>query len=429
MTQQRSETTARSLDVDVIVIGAGAAGIAAARTLAANGLSYRVLEASARSGGRAFSDEAVPGAVFDRGCSWLHNADVNPLTKLADEHGIRYGGNTGRRFHLDGRFLDETECNVMKAQIEASLETVAAAGSAGRDVAAADVLAADAPHADLVNYIINAYYGVGPAAFSTLEAGEEEGTGQDWVVWDGLGNLIERLAGAVESTCDCPVRSIERSNGGVRVTSDRGVLRAGAAIVTVSTGVLQAELIRFDPVLPDEKRAALEALPMGTLEKIAMVFDRDRFGMPPNTYLAVEKDGQFMGFHFLGGPLLLAYNGGERGAEIARLDNAEAVARALDHLEHAYGTSLRPHLLTTAHTCWVDEPWIRGGYSAARPGGGHAQREVLARPLWDCLFFAGEATESHRFSTAHGAWCSGERAAGEAIAALRGQPAAQSADQ
>lgn len=415
-----SETGARRRDVDVIVIGAGAAGIAAARTLAANGLSYRVLEASGRSGGRAFSDEAVPGAVFDRGCSWLHNADVNPLTRLADEHGIRYGGNTGRRFHLDGRFLDDTECGAMKAHIEASLETVAEAGRAGRDVAAADVLAPDLAHAGLVNYIINGYYGVAPAAFSTLEAGEEEGTGQDWVVWDGLGRLIERLAERVEITCDCPVRRIERSNGGVRVSSDRGELRAGAAIVTVSTGVLQAELIRFDPVLPDAKRAALEALPMGTLEKIAMVFDRDHFGLPPNNYLAVEKDGRILGFHFLGGaqPLVLAYSGGARGAELARLENAAAVDYALGFLEYAFGTGLASHLITSTHTRWVDEPWIRGGYSAARPGGGHAQREVLARPLWDCLFFAGEATESHRFSTAHGAWCSGERAAGEALALL-----------
>lgn len=406
------------------MIGAGAAGIAAARTLAANGLSYRVLEAAGRSGGRACSDEAVPGAVFDRGCSWLHNADVNPLTKLADEHGIRYGGNTGRRFHLEGRFLDETECQAMKAHIEASLETVAAAGEAGRDVAAAEVLAPDS-HAGIVEYMINAYYGVPPSRFSTMEIAEEEGTGEDWVVWDGLGNLIERLARAVEITCNCPVRRIERSSGGVRVTSDRGELRAGAAIVTVSTGVLQAELIRFDPPLPDEKRAALEALPMGTLEKIAMVFDRDHFGLPPNTYLAVEKDGRILGFHHLGGdqPLLLAYSGGDRGAELARLGNADAVALALGHLEHAYGTNLAPHLLTTAHTRWVDEPWIRGGYSAARPGGGHARREVLARPLWDCLFFAGEATESHRFSTAHGAWCSGERAAREALTLLRGGPA------
>jgi monoamine oxidase len=181
--------------------------------------------------------------------------------------------------------------------------------------------------------------------------------------------------------------------------------------------VLTDGAIAFEPDLPHWKRRALDALPMGRAEKIALAFDTDVFGTAENTLLNIEKDGRVVAFHLrlFGDPLAVCYTGGRLADAVADMKAGEAEAFALEYLQHAFGDGIRRRLRASTTTAWSRDPWSRGSYSAALPGG-HAQRAELARPLAPHLQFAGEATQSQSFATAHGAWLSGIRAA-EAVAA------------
>lgn len=220
-------------------------------------------------------------------------------------------------------------------------------------------------------------------------------------------------------TLDCPVRRVEWGADGVRVSTDQGNLRARATIVTVSNGVLADGGMVFAPELPTWKQRALEAVPMGRAEKIALSFDTDVFELPQNTLINIERFGCAVGFHLrpFGEPLAVAYTGGVLADRVAAMTVEEAKGFAMDYLAHAFGHGIRRHLRGTAVTAWGRDPWSRGSYSAARPGG-HTHRAALARPLTPRLQFAGEATLTGAFATAHGAWMSGIRAAKAVVAAL-----------
>ena len=410
-------TTADEAVVDVVVVGAGAAGIAAARMLRARGRSVQVLEADTRIGGRARTTSADLGVAVDHGCAWLHCADINPLRELADRLGVRYGGNPDMHYHIGGRWLDAAECNALRSRLRAVDADLVQAGQRGRDVAAAELLDADDPWAPVRDYLLTAINAVPPERYATADAAAEERTGEDWIVRDGLGYLIVRLAEGLPIRCGCPVRALRCGANGVHVRCDNEAYRARAAIVTASTAVLTGGLIDFDPPLPPSRREALERVPLGVAEKIALRFDTAITGRPGNTYLAIERDGEVLGFHVQpqAEEVLLAYVGGARAEAVAERTAAANADYALGFLEHAFGPGVREHLAAVTSTAWCREPWIGGSYSAATPGGGYAARAEIARPLHERILFAGEATHPHHFTTAHGAWESGERAAAEAL--------------
>ena len=325
------------------------------------------------------------------------------------------------RYHHGGRFVEDRERESIQAFLDRSFRILTEQGRAGRDVAAASVLARTHPNKPFLDYLVAAINGVDAEAYSTGDAAEEE-AGENWVIREGLGTLIaERLGAALPVTLNCPVRRVAWSDGGVRLVTDQGSLRARAAIVTVSTGVLAGGGIAFEPGLPDWKRRALEAVPMGRAEKVALAFDGDVFGVPENTLVSVERQGRVVGFHLrpFGHALAVGYTGGRLAGTVAGMAPDEAQAFAMAHLGHAFGDGIRRHLRGSSVTGWHRDPWALGSYSAARPGG-HAQRAMLARPLSPYLQFAGEATHSRAFATAHGAWMSGIRAAESVAAALAG---------
>lgn len=193
-------------------------------------------------------------------------------------------------------------------------------------------------------------------------------------------------------------------------------------IVTVSTGVLSAGGIRFEPGLPASKAEALAGLPMGDAEKIALRLTDGALPTPENTYLSLlDRDGAF-GFHLrpFGLPLAVAYTGGALARRIAGGPEAAAVDLARQRLAAALGTDVAARVEAGTRTRWRLWDGAAGSYSAARPGCHHL-RATLAQPVGQRLFFAGEATDSTSFATAHGAWQSGQRAAGEALAMLSGR--------
>jgi len=412
----------QSRDPDVAIVGAGAAGIAAARCLRECGLRPLVLEAGGRAGGRALTSSAGIGVPIDRGCAWFHDALRNPLRQQADRLGFRYDGNTRMRFHVGGHLLEGAAAEAIAAgwrRAEATLRTV---GGRGADVSAAELLDPHAPHAPIRDYLLTAINGVPPQRYATAEAGAEDAVQEDWLALDGLGCLLEHLGRGADIALGCAVRRVHDHRDGVRLETDGGSVRAAAAIVTVSTGVLGSGAIAFDPPLPGERRDALAAVPMGRAEKLALRFRHDPIGLPANTYVVIQRDGEVMGFHLLPGEALTAvgYAGGDAAAAIARGREEPTVEWALGFLEHAFGTDVRRYRSAATRTRWLQDPLFRGSYSAAVPRGGHAARRVLARPLTERVHFAGEATDPVAFATVHGAWTSGERAARQ-IAAMLGR--------
>lgn len=409
-------------ETDVLVIGAGAAGIAAARELDAAGLRYRVLEAATRIGGRAWTEHDSLDVPFDRGCAWFHCADRNPLRVLADEHGIGYGDNPALVYHVGGRFLDDTEARALRAAVAADTERLCAAGRAGRDVPAAELLDPDAAHAPVRDYLLTAINGVPPAEYATAEAAADDDSGQDWVARDGIGTLLERLARPLAIDAERPATAVDTGGARVRVDTPRGPVTARAVVLTVSTGVLAAGTIRFQPALPAAKREALAALPMGVAEKVALRFRGNPFPFAPDTYLVIQAgaDQPAFGFHLCPGghPVAVGYAGGPLARWLGNQSGEAARSFALDGLCHAFGEGLRAQCLASTHTRWLRDALTLGSYSAARPGAGHGVRERLAEPVGGRLFFAGEATDPVDFATVHGAWQSGTRAAREAMAAL-----------
>ncbi|MGH8428521.1 MAG: flavin monoamine oxidase family protein [Gammaproteobacteria bacterium] len=411
--------TNKNADVDVAVIGAGAAGIAAARYLSARGLNCRILEARSRRGGRAWTERDSLNLPFDRGCGWLHDAQHNPLRELAEAEGMECTDGLQFRFHLNGRFADKNESQELQDFLDRSYRLLKDEGRAGNDVAAAAVLDRNHPRRPFLNSMVSGINGVDVDAYSTGDAAADE-MGENRFLREGLGTLIAgRLGAGLAVTLDCPVRRIVWNGKGVQLETDRGRMRARAAIVTVSTGVLAGGGITFEPDLPDWKRHALDALPMGRTEKIALAFDIDIFGIPENTLLSIEKDGRVVAFHLrlFDDPLAVCYTGGRLADAVADMSGGEAEAFALEYLQHAFGEGIRRHLRAGTVTEWSRDPWSQGSYSAALPGG-HAQRAELARPLVPHLQFAGEATQTESFATAHGAWLSGLRAADAVAAAL-----------
>ena len=410
--------------VDGIVIGAGAAGIAAGRTLAERGLTCRVLEAASRIGGRAWTESETLGVRFDRGCAWFHCADRNPLRMQAQRLGFGYSGNPHLVYHRRGRFADDAEAERLRAAVAADTERLAAAGVAGVDAPAAAHLDPNADHAAVRDYLLTAINAVPPVAYSTLDAAADQDTGQDWVAHDGMGCLLQRLAEPLAVTTDCPVTRIVHDADGVRVTTAEGDVTARSAIVTVSTAVLAAGAITFDPPLPAAHQQAVAALPLGLAEKIALRFRTVPWSFPPNTYLVVDpgNGASAFGFHLAPGgqPLAVGYAGGATAQWLATADEQQAGDFALEYLEWAFGEGVRRACVAATRTAWQCDPWVQGSYSAARPGAGPGVRRQLAAPAAPRLLIAGEATDPVDFATVHGAWQSGERAAQEAAGLLAG---------
>jgi monoamine oxidase len=410
------------IETDVVVVGAGAAGLAAAARLQAAGVSFVLLEAKHRVGGRAFTDTSTFGVPFDRGCHWLHSASVNPLTAVADRLGFHYQSLPAkrRRLFLAGREADDATRDAAGAAIAAAFEAANVAGRAGRDVAMSEVIDAASPWRRLVVHWIGLMSSLPPEEISTLDFAGYRDTFENWPVAEGFGALVVALGAGVPVSLGVRVRAIDWSGAGVVVTTDAGDLRARTAIVTVSTTVLARGGIRFTPALPAELDEAIAACTLGHAEKIVFRFDRPIEGFAPTSYADTfepdrpERAPINFSVNPFGYPLAVGHVGGNFSAEIARAGAAAMIDFGRAALVDIFGADIGKRILGATVTAWSADPDIGGAYSSARPGQGPL-RARLTRPVGDRLRFAGEASAGADFSTAHGAHLSGLEAADWAI--------------
>ncbi len=403
---------------DVVVIGAGAAGIAAARSLIEQGLEVVVIEAADRIGGRAWTEAESLGAPFDRGASWLQGPAESIYERLARELDFELVDHRNPRdmLWIDGRAAETFE----RRQRDRTWSAFYSALANGRgDVPAASLLDMDAPFANVVSTWM------GPMDFG---ADMDQVSRLDWysfadhrinaLVREGLGTLVETLGQGLPIRLNTSAQHIDWSGDGVRVETDAGTLQARACIVTVSTGVLASGAIRFTPELPASKAQAIADLPMGQLLKIGLMFDGARFGVSPNDFLSHDIAGALPApaCYFLAFPnnhdYMVGFAGGGFGSELEAEGEAAAIAFAMERLESMLGSDVRRNFLRGTMAGWEGNPLTRGAYSAARPGG-FSGRAALGTPLGDRVFFAGEAMAVPHATLVTGAHINGENVAME----------------
>jgi monoamine oxidase len=411
-------------DPDVVVVGAGAAGIAAARTLIAQGHSVLVLEAAPRIGGRAWTESSTFGVPFDHGCSWIQSAKQAFFKETAEALGytVQRHDDVGETVFVGDRVACDHELEQYWDAYERVERALEDAGEQGFDVAASTVMPA-VPWSAVSQSWMVMDMAVDFDALSTADWWNGAETAPNYLVEQGFGSVIAHLGADLPVVLSSPVSTIAWGGEGVAVTTASGTVRAKACVVTVSTGVLNAGAIAFDPVLPAWKQEAIADLPMGLLAKVALQFDATRFSFRPGEWLTyyVPETLPAPACFFLTWPfnqdLMIGFVGGDFAWELSQAGTEAAVDFALGEVEAMVGSRAREAFVKGTFTQWAHDPLTLGAYSALRPGRFGA-RETLAQPLGERLFFAGEAAAGAHYATCGGAWLSGERAAGEVMAVL-----------
>jgi monoamine oxidase len=414
-------------NVDVAIIGAGAAGLGAANALKDSGLSVIVLEARDRTGGRAHTVQAAPDVVFDVGCGWLHSANENTFVPIAEALGFEINKDLppwrerayGKAFPQEDRAefiraLDEFYDRAEQAAIEAR--------RSGRDLSAKLSLASGNRWNPMIDAISTYVNGAELDRVSILDMDAYEDSNINWRARRGYGALVAAYGAACPLALNCAVTLIDHSTKPIRIETTRGTLTAGKVIVSVPTNLIADEAIRFHPPLPAKVEAA-RGLPLGLADKVTLALDEPEV-LPKEGNLRAATMRTAMGTYHLrpfGQPCIEGFFGGRFARSLEDAGNGAISAAAIDEIVGILGNDFRRKLQPLAESRWAHDPWARGSYSHALPGHA-ADRAVLAAPVDGRLFFAGEATSPNFFSTAHGARDSGERAAREVLADIkRGQ--------
>jgi monoamine oxidase len=408
------------IEWDVVIIGGGAAGIGAASRLADAGLATLVLEASQRIGGRAFTAN-VAGHALDLGCGYLHSANRNPWVDIAEAFGFV----VDRRRPAWGQ--QYRDLGFSQGEQEAADEAYAAwherlVTAPPLSDCTADALEPGGPWNAYLQALSGYISGVGLERLSIADylAYDRASTRHNWRVPAGYGTLVAAcLPPTVALRLATPVDAIDLEGNGIGIVTRAGTLTTRSAIITVSTSVLSGGAIRL-PSAIDEWRHAATSLPLRRDEKVFLeIVSSSPF--EPETHVIGDPRSPRTGSYYIrpfGRPVIEGFFGGEGAQALAESGPAAGFAYAIDQLAALFGSDVRRNLRPLVASDWSRIEHVGGAYSYALPGSAEA-RDALARPFDQRLFFAGEATEQHDFSTAHGAYQSGVRAADEVMAALR----------
>ncbi len=405
-------------DFECIVIGAGAAGVAAGRSLARGGASFILLEARQRAGGRAFTQNSG-GFPVDLGAGWLHSADRNVLLPLAGQQGFAIDRETPPwQKSADARGFETGDQRAYRAEQGRFFQRAHEAAQAGREGPASDLLDPAARWTPLIDAMSTYVNGTETDRLSVLDYAAYEDTEVNFRVVQGYGALIEKLGVELPIRFGCIARLIDHGARPLRVETNAGTLTAQAVIVTVPTNLIATGALRFRPALPARVEAAA-VLPLGLADKLFLALDgAEDFPVDSRLYGATDRTAT-ANYHIrpFGRPLIEAYFGGQFARELEAGGMAAFADVAMGQIVDALGSSYRKRLAPIACSSWARDPFALGSYSHALPGHSGA-RAVLARPEGEALFFAGEAVSPGFFSTVHGAWETGERAAQDALASL-----------
>ena len=407
-------------EIDVVVIGAGAAGVAAARKLLDSGVPNVVVEARTRVGGRAwtFHDGKI---ALDVGCAWLHSADENEWTQIAPLYGLTVDDlpPPWERPAHPVNFPPEmqTQYRVAWERFYACTDEAAAADS---DRPMSECFEPGGRFNGMLGAMMTFINGTEAENLNAREYARYHDSGQNKRVAQGYGTLVEAHAHGLDVRLGCPVTLIDHSGARVRVTTPQGEIEARAVIVAVPPGVMANESVRLTPALPN-KLAAAHALPLGVADKMFLRVD-DPEDLPKETRLYGSTTTVETGIYTLrpsGRAIIDGYFGGKFACALEDEGEGALTAFAIEQIAAQLGGDMRKRLHPIIESAWARDPWSLGSYSYGGVGA-EAARAALARSVDDRLFFAGEHCSAADFSTAHGAYRTGVAAAEAAITALRG---------
>ena len=407
-------------EADIVVIGAGAAGIAAARRIQAANRRVIVVEATGQIGGRCLTDARTFDVPFDRGARWMHNPDTNPMIKLARNAGLEtYPAPPGQKIRVGRR-------NARAGEIEYFLAALVRANRAIDDASRgkADIACASALPKDLGDWAATVEFTLGAnAAGRDLKdiSAIDKARGQDRnnaqiACRQGLGTLIAKLGEQVPLALSMPASRIAWDRREVAVDTPAGKIAARAAVITVSSNVLTSGNIKFAPDLPKRPLDAAAKLSLGSYDHIALQLPGNPLGLARDEIIIEQSTSQRTGLLFanIGASSLCSIDvGGSFGRDLAAQGEPAMIAFAVEWLTKLFGSDAAAAVKKSSATRWDIAPFALGAMSVAAPGA-QPSRKILTEPI-GCMFLAGEATHETLWGTVDGAWESGERAAEAAL--------------
>ncbi|RLN03500.1 hypothetical protein C2845_PM13G02760 [Panicum miliaceum] len=428
----------------VIVVGAGLAGLAAARQLLRFGFRVLVLEGRARPGGRVYTSRlGGDKAAIELGGSVITGIHANPLGVLARQLSIPLHKVRDRcpLYYPDGRTvetrLDRSIDLVFNTLLDHATRLREFLNEAAERISLGEgiekirrlyhVARTDDERMVLDWHLANLEFSnAGCLSELSLAHWDQDDPyemgGDHCFLAGGNSRLIHALCDGVPVLYEKTVKRIEHGADGVSVTVEGGqVFQADMVLCTVPLGVLKSGSIMFDPELPEHKLGAIQRLGFGLLNKVAMVFPHIFWDEDIDTFGCLNKESSKRGEYFLfysyhtvsGGAVLIALVAGEAALEFEKVDPVVALHRVLAILRGIYGPKgvTVPDPIQSVCTRWGSDPFCWGSYSHIRVGSSGADYDILAESVNDRLFFAGEATICAYPATMHGALLSGLREA------------------
>jgi monoamine oxidase len=417
-------------DADIVVIGAGAAGIAAARRIMAANRRVIVVEAAGQIGGRCITDTTTFEVPFDRGARWMHNPDTNPMIRLARSAGLDISAAPlGQKIRIGRRNARAGETEEFLAALVRANRAIDEASRGRTDVACASVLPKDlGDWAGTVEFMVGANAtGKDLKDVSAIDKARAQDRNAAIACRQGLGTLIAKLGEQVPLALSTPANRISWSNRDVAVDTPAGKILARAAVITVSSNVLAAGNIKFAPDIPKRHLDAAAKLSLGSYDRIALQLPGNPLGLARDDIIIEQSNSTRTALLFanMGSSSLCAIDvAGSFGRDLSAQGEPAMVAFAVEWLTKLFGSEVASAVKKSSATRWNAAPFALGAMSAAAPGT-QPSRKILAEPI-GCMFLAGEATHETLWGTIDGAWESGERAAEAAlrrIGALREEPA------
>ncbi|HNO25777.1 MAG TPA: FAD-dependent oxidoreductase [Leptospiraceae bacterium] len=420
---------------DVIVIGAGVSGLAAAFDLIQAGKKVIVLEGRDRIGGRQWTDRTWKNSPMDMGASWIHGIKRNPVTKLAEEFKMKMivtSQENAVLYDENGKEISDEEFE----ELESDLETVLKAVSKKRKNTEKDVSLGsmmekymeeeECSEEEKKRIRFAAYsaiendYAADCSDLSFLNWDEDEEFDGDEVIFpDGYDVISKNLAKGMDIRLENIVNKISYNDDGVTVKTDKDSYSAESAVITVPLGVLKKGRIQFDPPLPKDKQKSIDRLKMGILDKLYLKFDEAFWPKEPEwiLYMGEEKGDwyEFLNiYHYTDKPILLLFNAGDDARKKEDIPDDKFVQSVMKVLRKLFDKEA-PDPDEILRTDWGKDEFSYGSYSHIPPGAGPEDYDTIAEPVNDVLFFAGESTSSEYPGTIHGALISGRRAAEEIL--------------
>jgi monoamine oxidase len=421
-------------EADIVVIGAGAAGIAAARRIVAANRKVIVVEAASQAGGRCITDSSTFDVPFDRGARWIHNPETNPMIRLARAAGLDIlPAPSGQKIRIGRRNARPGETEEFLAALVKANRAIDEA-SRKADVSCASVMPKElGDWAGTAEFVLGANFaGKDLKDVSAIDKIRAQDRNSAIACRQGLGTLVAKLGEQLPLSLSTPVSRIEWGTRDAIVQTPAGKITARAAIITVSTNVLTAGHIKFAPDIPKRYFDAASKLSLGSYDHIALQMPGNPLGLARDDIIIEQSNSTRTALLYanMGSSSLCSIDvGGSFGRDLSAQGEAAMVAFAIEWLTKLFGSNVAASVKKSSVTRWNAAPHVLGAMSSAGPGA-QPSRKILTEPI-GCMYFAGEATHETLWGTVDGAWESGERAAEAAlrrIGALRDpEPAAKSA--